>query len=116
MQKPMNLQLVLSAAGDDPARQPELFALLTLGILESLENGLLSPTEAIGIFFNSENCRFVRERMPCKAADEVMGRGVQLPDLLEALSAEESHKEFQREIAAIRRLCLGLLDEHRLVA
>jgi hypothetical protein len=38
MQKPMNLQLVSNAAGDDPARQLELFALLTLGILESLNN------------------------------------------------------------------------------
>ena len=116
MQKPMNLQLVLNAAGDDPARQLELFALLTLGILESLDHGLLSPTEAIGVFFNADNCRFVREKLPSKAADEVMGRGVQLPDLLESLSAEESHKEFQREIAVIRRLCLGLLEVHRLVA
>jgi hypothetical protein len=116
MQKPMNLQQVLNAAGADSARQLELFAILTLGIMESLENGVLSPAEAITVFFNLENCRFVRDNLPAKAADEVMGRGVQLPDLLEALDAEEAPKEFQREIAAIRRLCLGLLEEHRLVA
>jgi hypothetical protein len=33
-----------------------------------------------------------------------------------ALNAEEAPKEFPREIATIRRLCLGLLEEHRLVA
>jgi len=116
MKRQINLQQVLGAAGAESARQLELFAILTLGIMESLENGVLSPAEAITVFFNLENCRFVRDNLPAKAADEVMGRGVQLPDLLEALDAEEAPKEFQREIAAIRRLCLGLLEEHRLVA
>jgi hypothetical protein len=116
MNKSMNLRSVLGAVGDAPASQLELFALLTLGILESLENGLLSPAEAITSFFNAENCHFVREKLPDKAADEAMSRGVQLPDLLDALTPEESSKEVQGEIAAIRRLCLGLLEEHRLVA
>jgi hypothetical protein len=116
MQKFMNLQRFLTATGDDTERQLELFALLTLGIVESLENGLLSPAEAITSFFNAANCEFVRVKLSAKAADEVMGRGAQLPDLLETLYAEESQKEFQRKIAAIRRLCLGLLEKHRLVA
>ncbi|MEY3205514.1 MAG: hypothetical protein RLZZ21_1845 [Planctomycetota bacterium] len=68
MKRQINLQQVLGAAGAESARQLELFAILTLGIMES------------------------------------------------ALNAEEAPKEFQREIAAIRRLCLGLLEEHRLVA
>lgn len=112
----MNLRSVLAAAGDAPANQLELFALLTLGILESLENRLLSPAEAITIFFNAENCDFVRTRLPDKAADEAMSRGVQLPDLIDALTPEESSKELEGEVAAIRRLCLGMLEEHRLVA
>jgi hypothetical protein len=68
MKRQINLQQVLGAAGAESARQLELFAILTLGIMES------------------------------------------------ALNAEEAPKEFQREIATIRRLCLGLLEEHRLVA
>ena len=68
MKRQINLQQVLGAAGAESARQLELFAILTLGIMES------------------------------------------------ALNAEEALKEFQREIATIRRLCLGLLEEHRLVA
>lgn len=114
--KEMNLQSVLGAAADDPGRQAELFALLTLGILESLENGVLGPGDAVGVFFNAPNCRFVRERLPGKAADEVMGRGVQLPDVLEAFGPEEAQRELEREIAEIRRLCLGILEEQRLVA
>jgi hypothetical protein len=116
MQKPIKLQLVLDPVGADSARKLELFALLTLGIIESLENRLLSPAQAITVFFNLENCRFVRDNLPAEGADHVMGRGVQLPDLLDALNPEDAHKEFQREVAAIRRLCLGLLGEHRLVA
>ncbi len=68
MKRQINLQQVLGAAGAESARQLELFAILTLGIMES------------------------------------------------ALNAEEAPKEFPREIATIRRLCLGLLEEHRLVA
>jgi hypothetical protein len=116
MPKPMNLRLVLDSVGGDTARQLELFALLTLGIIESLENGLLSPADAITVFFNLENCRCVRETLPAKAADQVMGRGVQLPDLAAALNPEEADTEFQRELTAIRRLCLGLLEQHRRVA
>ena len=114
--KSMNLRAVLTAAGEAPASQLELFALLTLGILESLENGFVSPADAILVFFNANNCHFVRESLPDKAADEVMSRGVQLPDLFDALPPSESAQEFQAEIAVIRRICLGLLEEHRLVA
>jgi uncharacterized protein involved in exopolysaccharide biosynthesis len=51
-----------------------------------------------------------------KAADEVMSRGVQLPDLFEALPAEQAQREFQRELAAMRSLCLQLLQRRRSVA
>lgn len=116
MNKAMNFSTVLTAAGEAPANQIELFALLTLGIVESLENRLLSPAEAITVFFNADNCRFVRERLPDKSADEVMGRGVQLPDLLDAIPPSDSPQELRNEIAVIRRLCLGMLESHRLVA
>jgi hypothetical protein len=35
-----------------------LFALLNLGMIESLVNGLLSATDAIRVFFHTENCLF----------------------------------------------------------
>jgi hypothetical protein len=35
--------------------------------------------------------------------DEIMSRGVQLPDLFEALSAEEAHREFQHELERCAR-------------
>jgi hypothetical protein len=38
-----------------------------------------------------------------------MSHGVQLPDLFETLTAEEAQREFYRELAAIRTLCLQLL-------
>jgi hypothetical protein len=45
-----------------------------------------------------------------------MSHGVQLPDLFEVLPPEEAHREFQRELATIRSLCLKLLEGQRLVA
>jgi hypothetical protein len=44
------------------------------------------------------------------------GSGVHLPDLFETLSAEEAQREFRHELAAIRALCLQLLEQKRLVA
>ena len=42
--------------------------------------------------------------------------GVQLPDLFEALPPEEAQREFQRELAVMRALCLKLVEDQRLVA
>ena len=45
-----------------------------------------------------------------------MSHGVQLPDLFAVLPPEEAYREFQRELATIRSLCLKLLEAQRLVA
>ena len=45
-----------------------------------------------------------------------MSHGVQLPDLFEALPTKEAHREFQRELATMRSLCLKLLEGKQLVA
>ena len=37
--------------------------------------------------------------------DKVMSHGVQLPDLFEALPADEAHRQFQRELGTMRALC-----------
>lgn len=112
----MLLKTVLSTFSDMPAQRSALFALLTLGMIESLANGLLSATEALQLFFHTENCLFVRKHLRDKTVDTIMSHGVQLPDLFEALPMEQAQREFQRELATMRALCLRLLEEKQLVA
>jgi hypothetical protein len=45
-----------------------------------------------------------------------MSHGVQLRDLFEALSEKEAQREFQRELATLRSLAAGLMEQHELVA
>ena len=116
MHTKMSLKTLLAASGETPAQQLAVLALLTLGMLESLANGLLSATDALRVFFHAENCLYVRKHLRDKTADAVMSHGVQLPDLFEALPMAEAHREFQRELATIRGLCLKLLEAQRLVA
>src|SRR6266478_4375203 len=98
MNTSMNLETVLSASAKTPAHQLALFALLNLGMIESLANGLVSAADALRVFFHAENCLFVRKRLRKKLADKIMSHGVQLPDLFDALPTEEAHREFQREL------------------
>ena len=116
MKDSMNLQALLAASAKKPSQSKALFALLNLGILESLTNGLLSAADAVRLFFHAENCLFVRKKLRDKTADEIMSRGVQLPDLFAALPADDAQREFQHELATIRSLCLKLLDKKSLVA
>ena len=116
MHNSMSLKTLLAASNGMPAQQLALLALLTLGILESLANGLLSATDALREFFHTDNCLFVRRQLRDKLADAIMSHGVQLPDLFAVLPPEEAHREFQRELATIRSLCLKLLEAQRLAA
>ena len=112
----MALQALLAASHESPGQRLALFALLTLGMLESLAHGLLSATEALRVFFHAENCLFVRKHLRDKTAEAVMSHGVQLQDLFEALPTAEAQREFQRELATMRALCLKLLEQKQLVA
>src|SRR5437879_6160908 len=116
MHNSISLKTLLAASNGMPAQQLALLALLTLGILESLANGLLSATDVLQVFFHTENCLYVRKQLRDKIADAIMSHGVQLPDLFVVLPPEEAQREFQRELATIRSLCLKLLEEKRLVA
>ena len=116
MNDSMSLKTLLAASSEMPAQQLVFFALLTLGILESLANGLLSATDVLQVFFHTENCLYVRKQLRDKIADAIMSHGVQLPDMFVVLPPEEAQREFQRELATIRSLCLKLLEEKRLVA
>ncbi len=112
----MDLETLLAASGKTSPPSKALFALLNLGIVESLANGMMSAAEAPRLFYHADNCLFVRKGLRDKTADEIMSRGVQLADLFEALPAEEAQRAFQRELATMRGLCLKLLEKKPLVA
>ena len=116
MSNPMRLKTLLSDSDGAAPHPLALFAVLNLGIIESLANGLVSASDAVSVFYNADNCLFTRKHLRSKTADEIMSRGVQLPDLFTVLPTEEAHREFQQELAAIRALCLKLLRNKQLVA
>jgi hypothetical protein len=116
MKERIDLKTVLGGARRSRSERAALFALINLGIVESLTNGLISAADALQVFFHAENCLFVRKELRVKAADEIMSHGVQLPDLFDALPADQAQREFNRELATIRNLCLRLLGQKRSAA
>jgi hypothetical protein len=115
MKGSIDLHLLLSQTGDRRDKVTS-FALLCLGIIESLAGGQVSVTDAVRMFFHAENCLFVRKNFKQKIADQIMSRGAQLPDLLDLLPPAEAQREFQHELASIRSLGLKLLEERRAAA
>jgi RNA-binding protein YlmH len=115
MKQHVDLHTLLSQATNKD-QQIASFALLSLGVIESLVGGVITASNAVELFFHADNCLFVRKQLRQKAAEEIMSRGVQLPDIFDALSAEEAQREFQRELAAMRLLCLKLLGDMKLAA
>ena len=115
MKNSILLQNLLSQAGDRD-QQVTSFALLCLGIIESLSGGMINVTEAIQLFFHAENCIFVRKNLKMKMADQIMSHGVQLPDLFDTLSVEEAHRAFQHELANMHSLCMKILEGKRIAA
>jgi hypothetical protein len=112
----MRLEALLAAAGGDRAEELKLFARLALGVIEELDQGLLSASAAVGLFYNADNCLFVRKHFREKMPDRIMSHGVQLPDLFDALPSELAYREFKRELGRMRSLCLSILDARPLVA
>jgi len=102
-------RILLSENRGSPVQQVEFFAILSLGIVQSLASGALTPGEAVQSFYHAANCAYVRRTLRSRHANEAMSRGVQLPDLFDALGAEEARREFYQELEAIRVLCLKLL-------
>jgi cytochrome P450 len=115
MKQRVDLHTLLSQATDKD-QQIASFALLSLGVIESLVGGAITASSALELFFHADNCLFVRKQLRQKVADEIMSRGVQLPDIFDALSAEEAQQEFQRELATMRLLCLKFLGDKQLAA
>ena len=112
----IDLSSLLNGADADAPRRLGLFAVLNLGVVELLADGVLSSADATRFFFNAKNCGFVRKKLRSKIADEIMSHGVQLQDLFDVLPSREAQQEFQRELAAIRSLCLRLLEKQKQVA
>lgn len=106
-------RLVLSELSGNLVQQLELFALVNLGLVQSLVSGVLSPTEAVQRFYHADNCLYAQKHFRSKEATAVMSHGIQLPDLFEALPTEEARREFYHELEIIRTLCLKLLEKQR---
>jgi hypothetical protein len=116
MNKKIELSELLSGVKGATDRIQDLFAIVNLGLVEALVNGLLDAEDAVRIFYNAENCLYVKKNIKNKIADKIMSSGVQLPDLFDVLPVGESRKEFLRELATMRGLCLKMLEDHRSVA
>lgn len=107
------LDTALTDVGQDATQQLAFFALLNLGILQSLASGMISADDAIRLFYNASNCLYVRRHFKNKNADAIMSHGVQLPDLFECLPITAAHREFTHELDIMRSLCLKILDKSR---
>jgi hypothetical protein len=115
MKQRVDIEVLLSHYGSEAQRLAS-FALLTLGVVESLAAGAITIPAAVEVYFHADNCLYVRRQLRHEVADDIMGRGVQLPDLFDALPVDEAQQEFQREIVTMRTLCLALLNDQRLAA
>lgn len=106
-------RIVLADTNWGQTEELELFALLNLGIVQSLFSGVLNATEAIQRFYHADNCLCVRKHLKNNQANAIMSHGVQLPDLFACLPAEEAQCEFLHELEMIRSLCLKFLEKKR---
>ena len=111
MRRRLPMRITLSEAKGTPTHQLEFFALLNLGLVQSLASGVLTPTEAIHCFYHASNCLYVQRQLRRREARAIMSHGVQLPDLFACLPEEEARREFYHELEAIRTLCLKLLKK-----
>jgi hypothetical protein len=116
MEHRYQLESLIAAASQNGAERLALFAYVNLGFIESLANGLISAAEAVRQFYFADNCLYVRNVLKDKTADRVMSHGVQLPDLFDVLPTDQAQREFLHELAAMRALCLKLLESKRQVA
>ncbi len=111
----IEFEALLSQA-ENQRQKVSSFALLCLGGIESLLNGAILASDAIRLLFHADNCLFVRENLQHETADEVMSRGVQLPDLFDVLPVEEAQQQYQRELATMHSLCLKLIEDQKAAA
>lgn len=107
---------LLSKSASDVSSQLTIFAVVNLGVVESISSGLMTPSEAIHTIYHYDNCVYVDHVLKDKTADEIMSRGVQLSDLFDVLPPEKANRALRHELEKIRSLCLKLLEKERLAA
>jgi hypothetical protein len=81
MHPTLSLKALLAASAATSTQQLVLVARLTLSMLESLANGVLSATDAIRVCFHAENGLFIRKQLRDRTADAIMSHGVVLYDI-----------------------------------
>jgi hypothetical protein len=105
----LKLESMLGGRSTTARQALEGFAMLNLGIIESLRTGTMNPDEAVSRFYNAANCLYVRRKLKTPVCNEIMSRGVQLPDLFLVLSPSAGRRQFAVELNTLGKLCLKLL-------
>jgi hypothetical protein len=105
----LKLELMLGGRSTTDRQALVAFAVLNLGIIESLRTGTINPDEAVSRFYNAANCLYVRRKLKNSGCDEIMSRGVQLPDLFVVLSPSVARRQFAIELNTLGKLSLKLL-------
>ena len=111
----VDLESLLATFAGDPAGRLRVFALVSLGIVESLSNGTMSATDATRFCFHVDNHFYVRKTFKT-VARRFMSHGRQLADLFDILPAEDANRGFLHEPAIMKSLCVKLIEEKHLVA
>ncbi len=105
----IDLESLFGASALSNRQQVEAFAVLNLGLVESFRSGVLRPGDGVSRFYYAGNCQYVRRKLKNAVCDDIMGRGVQLPDLFDALPPTVARKQLGIQLDAMGRLCLKLL-------
>ena len=116
MESTIRLNAILDVASDDQDSRLTIFAVVNLGIIESLANGSLSVKDVILLLFIADNRLYVRKHLKNKVADRIMSHGSQLPDLFDVLPIEEAQRQFLHELSVMRALRFQLIDRSRVAA
>jgi hypothetical protein len=116
MESAIRLTAILADASENHQDRLTIFAVVNLGIIESLANGSLSAKDVVSMFFNADNCLHVRKLLKDRLADKIMSHGVQLPDLFDVLPLDEAQRQFLHELNVMRSLCFQLIDRGRVAA
>lgn len=76
MDHKIKLGILLPTMKQERADCLRFFALINLGLIESLVNGSIGASEAVERFYFAENCLFVRKDLKDRTADRIMSHGV----------------------------------------
>jgi hypothetical protein len=110
------LETLLPTVGAAKTQQLALFAIVNLGVIEALQGGLLTPTDALGVLYHAQNCFYIHQQFPDTTADIIMSHGIQLPDLFDVLPPELAQRNLYQQLEEMRSLCFNLLEKEPMAA